>query len=568
MHPPRHSSLPRALTFVTSLVLGWTFSGWTFPDTAATSPPASDVVAATPSSEAARRRTGRSRWRRIDGRENNRRDPSMGAAGTPLRRHAPAAYADGVSALAGPGRPSARAVSNAVVSQPHSLLNTLGLSDYLWQWGQFLDHDLDLTETADPAEPAPIPVPAGDPMFDPGGSGSAIIGFSRSAYDGRAAATPARPRQQMNTVTAWIDASNVYGSDDVRAAALRANDGTGRLRTSAGDFLPFNTAGLPNGGGPDPTLFLAGDVRANEQVGLTALHTLFVREHNRLAAEISARHPRLSDEKIYQRARRLVGAQMQVITYHEFLPGLLGANAVAPYRGYRRRVDARIRTEFSTAAYRFGHSTLSPILRRLDADGQEIPEGSLPLREAFFAPHRILDEGGIEPLLRGLASQACQTLDTMVVEDVRSFLFGPPGAGGFDLPALNVQRGRDHGLPDHNTVRVAYGLPAAATFADVTADPTTQARLASVYGDVHDVDPWVGALAEDPMPGAMVGPLVMAVLVEQFEAVRDGDRYWYTRTLGRRERREVERTRLADIIRRNTTIGDEIPDDVFHAPAP
>jgi hypothetical protein len=241
---------------------------------------------------------------------------------------------------------------------------------------------------------------------------------------------------------------------------------------------------------------------------------------------------------------------------------------VAPYRGYRRRVDARIRTEFSTAAYRFGHSTLSPILRRLDADGQEIPEGSLPLREAFFAPHRILDEGGIEPLLRGLASQACQSLDTMVVEDVRSFLFGPPGAGGFDLPALNVQRGRDHGLPDYNTMRVAYGLPAAATFADVTTDPTTQARLTGIYGDVHDVDPWVGALAEDPMPGAMVGPLVMAVLVEQFEALRDGDRHWYTRTLGRRERREVERTRLADVIRRNTTIGDEIPDDVFHAPAP
>jgi hypothetical protein len=404
-------------------------------------------------------------------------------------------------------------------------------------------------------------------MFDPFGTG-ALIGFSRSAYDTRSAATPLRPRQQMNSVTAWVDASQVYGSDDIRAAALRMNDGSGRLRTSAGDLLPFNTDGLPNGGGPDPTLFLAGDVRANEQVGLTAVHTLFVREHNRLAAELAARRPGLSGEKIYQRARRLVGAQMQVITYHEFLPALLGPNALAPYRGYRRRVDAGIRTEFSTAAYRFGHSTLSPMLRRLDASGGDIPEGPLPLRDAFFAPHRILDEGGIEPLLRGLASQACQSLDPMVVEDVRSFLFGPPGAGGFDLPALNIQRGRDHGLPDYNSMRVAYGLPAVHSFADITADPGVQARLAALYGDVNDIDAWVGALAEGPMPGAMVGPLVMTVLVEQFEALRDGDRYWYTRTLGRRERRAVESTRLADVIRRNTTIGSELSNDVFHAPAP
>jgi hypothetical protein len=538
------------------------------PPAAATAPLATESGSLTAQHDASRSRSGRARWRRIDGRENNRRDPAMGAAGTPLHRRAPAAYADGASAMAGPARPSARTVSNTVVAQPHMLPNTLGLSDFLWQWGQFLDHDLDLTETAQPAEAAPIAVPAGDPMFDPLGSGAAAIGFSRSAYDTRSASTPARPRQQLNAVTAWVDASQVYGSDDVRAAALRTNDGTGRLRTSAGDLLPFNADSLPNGGGPDPSLFLAGDVRANEQVGLTAMHTLFVREHNRLADELAARRPGMRGEKIYQRARRLVGAQMQVITYHEFLPALLGPNALTPSRGYRRQVDAGVRTEFSTAAFRFGHSTLSPRLRRLDATGADIPQGPLPLRDAFFAPHRILDEGGIEPLLRGLAGQACQSLDTMVVEDVRSFLFGPPGAGGFDLPALNVQRGRDHGLPDYNTIRVAYGLPAAQSFEDVTSDVGMQARLRSLYGDVNDIDAWVGALAESPMPGAMVGPLVMAVLVEQFEALRDGDRFWYARTLRRRERRLVEQTRLADVIRRNTTIADELSDDVFHVPTP
>ena len=63
----------------------------------------------------------------------------------------------------------------------------------------------------------------------------------------------------MNQITSYIDASNVYGSDDVRAAALRQNDGSGKLKTSHGNMLPFNVDGLPNAGGPDPTLFLAGD---------------------------------------------------------------------------------------------------------------------------------------------------------------------------------------------------------------------------------------------------------------------------------------------------------------------
>jgi peroxidase len=503
------------------------------------------------------------RARSIDGRSNNFRDRAMGAAGTQLRRLVPSDYGDGVSSLAGGSRPGPRAVSNAVSAQAGPIPNPFGLSDYLWQWGQFVDHDIDLTGGVDPPEPADVPVPLGDLFFDPTGTGTARIALNRSIYDPTTGISPARPREQINEITAWIDASNVYGSDDSRAAALRANDGTGRLRTSAGDLLPRNTEGLPNAGGARPDLFLAGDVRANEQAGLTAMHTLFVREHNRLAGLIAAANPGLDDDGIYERARRLVGAEMQVITYREFLPALLGPQAPRRYRGYRSSVDARIANLFSTAAYRFGHSALSPTLRRVDADLEEIPAGHLALRDAFFAPQRISDEGGIDPILRGLAHQVCQRIDPYVVDDVRNFLFGPPGAGGFDLPSLNIQRGRDHGLPSYNDVRAGLGLSRALAFADVSSDPEIQARLASVYSSVDDLDAWVGGLAEDPLPGSQVGALVATVLRQQFEALRDGDRFWYTRTLTARERVEVERTRLSDVIRRNTGIGDEIPDDVF-----
>jgi peroxidase len=502
--------------------------------------------------------------RSIDGSGNNAGSPEMGAAGTPLLRLLPPDYADGVSALAGPARPGPREISNAVSAQDGSLPNPLRASDFLWQWGQFVDHDIDLTDGVDPPEPAPIAVPAGDVWFDPAGSGVEEIAFNRSLYDPASGLDAAHPRQQINEITAWLDASNVYGSDAVRAAALRTLDGSGRLRTSPGALLPYNSAGLPNAGGSGPELFLAGDVRANEQVGLTALHTLFVREHNRWAQRLARQHPDWTGERLYEKARQMVTAEIQAITYREFLPALLGAGALHRYRGYDPQVDAGISNEFATAAYRFGHSALSPTLLRLGADGQPIAEGNLALRDAFFAPWRIADEGGIEPLLRGLAAQRCQRIDTKLVDDVRNFLFGQPGSGGFDLASLNIQRGRDHGLPGYNDAREGLGLPRAASFADVSSDPAVQAALASVYASPDDIDLWVGGIAEDAVPGGHVGPLVRVVLVDQFEALRDGDRFWYSRVLGARERREVEATRLSDVIRRNTAIGREIPDDVFH----
>ena len=503
-------------------------------------------------------------FRSFDGYGNNLSSPEMGAAHTLLMRLVPADYSDGVDAIAGTNRPSPRAISNAVSAQSESIPNRLNASDYVWQWGQFLDHDLDLTDGIDPPENEDIPVPAGDPFFDPTGTGNAIISFNRSLYDLSTGTDLNNARQQINEITAWIDASNVYGSDSERALALRSNDGSGRLKTSTGNLLPFNIDGLANAGGDSASLFLAGDVRANEQVGLAAMHTLFVREHNRLADRIRNQSPNSNGEEIYERARRIVGAQMQAITYKEYLPALLGANALAPYTGYQPDVDAAISNLFATASYRYGHSALSPTLLRLDGNSNEIDTGHLALQDAFFSPQRLTDEGGIAPLLRGLAHQVCQRVDPYVIDDVRNFLFGPPGAGGFDLVSLNIQRGRDHGLPSYNDVREALNLGRLSRFVEVTSDTELQARLASIYASVDDIDVWVGGLAEDPLPGALVGRLIFTVLKDQFEALRDGDRYWYQRVLPSTELERVENTRLADIIRRNTAIRAEIPNDVFH----
>ncbi|MCA9238584.1 MAG: peroxidase family protein, partial [Planctomycetales bacterium] len=256
-------------------------------------------------------------YRSIDGYGNNQVSPSWGSAGVELLRMADADYRGDSAygaAIDDRGRLSPRAISNLLSVQTSNMPNARGMTSGTWQWGQFLDHDIDLTPEADPQEPAFVAVPLGDPAFDPFGTGAVVLPFLRSAW-----VAGSVPRQQQQAITGWIDASNVYGSDAVRAGVLRTLDGSGRLATSAGDLLPFNTAGLPNAGGTDAGLFLAGDVRANEQVGLTSLHTLFVREHNRLVDELKEDHPDWDGETLYQQAKALVEGEIQAITYNEFL---------------------------------------------------------------------------------------------------------------------------------------------------------------------------------------------------------------------------------------------------------
>ncbi|NET57375.1 MAG: PEP-CTERM sorting domain-containing protein [Symploca sp. SIO2E6] len=503
-------------------------------------------------------------FRSIDGSGNNIANHDWGESDIQLLRLLSPDYEDGISAPAGANRPSARAISNAVASQTGSVTNSLNASDWLWQWGQFLDHDLDLTEGHKPEEPFNISVPTGDPFFDPFGTGTQEIGLNRSIYDTATGTGIGNPRQQINEITAYIDASNVYGSDPVRASFLRTNDNTGKLKTSAGDLLPFNTALLPNaqaGNGPiDPSLFIAGDARANEQIGLASTHTLFVREHNRLAEEIAAADPTLSGEEIYQRARKIVGAQIQAITYNEFLPLLLGDGALGAYSGYDDTVNAGISNEFSTAAFRVGHTMLSPELQRINNDGTS--PGSIALQDAFFTTTPILDEG-IDSILLGLASQKAQEVDTLIVDDVRNFLFGPPGAGGFDLASLNIQRGRDHGLPGYNQARIGLGLGAVTSFADITSDISVQNKLASIYDTVDDIDLWIGGLAENHFNGGIVGELFHTIIADQFTRTRNGDRFFYLNddhllSLAP----NIGNTTLSDIIRRNSTITN-IQDNAF-----
>ncbi len=504
-------------------------------------------------------------FRSYDGTGNNTSRRAWGAAGVDYLREASGAhYSDGISAPAGTNRPSARAISNALSAQGDLTQDSRHLSTLVYEFGQFLDHDIGLVKGAY-TEAFDIAVPTGDPYFDPASTGTKKIYLDRSAADPATGVRTAR--EQMNTVTAFIDASQVYGSDAVRAAWLRAGTG-GRLKsrsTSAGELLPLNDGTLANDnplGLPAASLIAAGDSRANEQPGLTVLHTVFLREHNFQAARLQRLHSGWDDERLYQEARRIVGAEMQVIVTREFLPALIGRE-LPDYRGYKPNVNPGISNAFAAAAYRFGHSLVGPDIGILDANFVEV--SNIDLADAFFNPTIIPGVGGVDPIVRYMVTDIMQSSDTRIVDPLRNFLFGPPGAGGFDLAALNIQRGRDHGLADYNTMRADLGLARVTSFAQITSSATLASTLQSLYGTVDNIDAWVGMLAEDHMPNASVGQSHAAAMIRQFTALRDGDRFWYQNgQFSRDDLVMLESTRLSDILARNSGTGF-VRNNVFFA---
>ncbi len=486
-------------------------------------------------------------FRTTDGSGNNLDQPELNAPGTAFARVGPARFADGVSALV--DGPNPRTVSNLVVGEGEAATpNAQGLSGMMYAWGQFVDHDLTLGAGDRRIDRLPvridIEVPPGDPVF-PDGS---VIPLTRVGIAADSGTDAGHPAIAANIVTGWHDASMVYGSNAEVAAALRLPDG--RLKTSEGGNLPIVDG-----------RFAAGDVRAGENPALTALQTLFVREHNFQVDRLQAAHPELNGDQLYETARAIVAAEIARITYAEFLPHLLGPDALAAYAGYDPAVDPRLSVEFAGAAYRWGHSTVSAETERKDEAG-EVTGPELELRDAFFLPPaEFAADGGAGGFLRHLATDLSQAMDARIVEDLRNFLFDPPV--GLDLAAINIQRGRDLGLGTLNQTRAALGLEPYTEFDQITDDTATADALRAAFGTVDQVDLWTGGLSEDLAPGAFVGTTFATIIAGQFERLRDGDRLWYrNQGFDPETLAEIERMRLSDIIRRNTDTA-HIQEDAF-----
>jgi hypothetical protein len=318
----------------------------------------------------------------------------------------------------------------------------------------------------------------------------------------------------------------------------------GLMKCSEGGLLPIYdgsiemaSEGFQNGG-----LFVSGDTRANEHVGLIAIHNLFVREHNYWAKKIYKENSKLCDETIFQKARIIVESEIQAITFNEFLPELVGD--VPKYHGYCSKVNPQISNVFASCAFRLGHTLVA----------SEIIRGK-KLRDLFFSPHVVCNEGGIDHILKEFATRLCEDLDNKVIDDLRNFLFGKPGNGGLDLAATNIQRGRDHGLPDYNTAREVLNLKKYSSFDDFDTSDELKQKLETLYGDINDVDIFVGGLVDNRGKcSGQLSDLFRKIVIDQFMKIRDGDKLWYQNRLPKKLQIITNHTKLSDIIKRNTCV--------------
>ncbi|NER38180.1 MAG: heme peroxidase [Oscillatoria sp. SIO1A7] len=550
-------------------------------------------------------------YRRFDGTRNNLEDPTRGGVGDLFRRVTPVEYEDGLQAPAGtapeggtrrplpdgtipPDRPNPRVISNTVADQAERIVpNARGITDMIWSFGQFVNHTTDLAregtedilhESGEREIELPIPIPADDPDLGPNGTNpipSGQLPFERDAFaPGTGTTLNNIPGRAINTVTTWLDLSTVYGSNPELARELQGSAGQLRvLNSPTGDLLPVDTDGLTEGGRFQGVGFLAGDVRVNENDSLASQHTLWVRNHNRLATEIAQAHPGFSGEQIFQRARQVNIAQFQNVVLYEWLPALLGENNpfLTPYQGYDPDIDPQTTDVFVTAALRIGHTLVSPEIQRLDANG-ESADGPIEFLDSFLAPS-IAEGADVDEILRGLTAGVAQEVDTQVGDNLRNGL--PEGIDpvAFDLLSGNIQRARERGVADYNQVRRTIGIPGVSSFAEITSDPILQQQLQDLYGSVDDIDLWVGLMAEDHVPGGSVGITEAALLATQYQELRDGDRFWFENPgepgqaggndnenngfFTPEEIAAIRQTTLAEIIRKNSGIGEEIQDNAF-----
>lgn len=405
-----------------------------------------------------------------------------------------------------------RELSNTFFKQVASVPDPRGLSALVYFFGQQNDHDLVLSRS-DPSQGTfSVQMTPSD----------AILHMTRNKFrlvDGC--------REPETHCTPMIDASIVYGdhSRPELLAQLRANSGTAcRLRTSAGNLLPLDT----------PTSFLAGDERNTEHSFLTSLHTLWMREHNRLCGVLETIHPEWSEEQRFWKARQVVIGKIQRITYSEWLPLLFGSQAslleTVPMKGETSRMTA----EFSIV-FRFGHS------------GIPDPIGPFSLPSLFFNPQMVIDNG-IEPFLSAGYITRAQKIDGKVIPGLRDFLFAAgPNVMGEDLTARNIFRTYDLGIPQYADLAACYG---------VTPDPVVM-QLTN--------HPFVGMLNEPLVPGSSLPRLIANVVAEQFRRLRENDPRFYTKIrseIGPTFYAEIERTTLASVIRLNTALKN-VPDNVF-----
>lgn len=536
-----------------------------------------------------------------DGWFNNLVHPDWGAIDGQLLRKSKVAYSDGVYMPSGQDRPNPFEISFAGHHGPPGLGSLRNRSAFMVYFGQqVVEEILDAQRPGCPREFFNIHVtPDKDrkPNFDPEGKGNIEMPVFRSRYDQRTGYSPNNPRQQLNEITPYIDGTLMYGVGKAWTDAIRelSEKYPGRLKAQdpsapiSESFPADNDIKLPMANPPPPRehelkpvarFWRLGNPRGNENPFLLAFGVLWFRYHNYIADQIHQKHPELNDEQVFNLARKRIIAVHQKIVMYDWLPNWLELDKngnhfempdynkpdeSSPYKGYDPNVHPGISQEFQSAAFRFGHTLVTPgtWIRDKQCNFKVLPikipgvsgnSHAVRLCNAFWNPQEFLTSSpdAYDNMLMGLATTRVEREDHIVVPDLREHLFGPLEFSRRDLVAINIQRARDHGLPDYNSVREAYGLNRKTSWEEINDYIITDEdfphpddaklynytnnyfmrepieRLKKLYGNStapDNLDLFSGGILETTPNGP--GELFRAIILDQFLRIRHGDRFWF-----------------------------------------
>ena len=456
------------------------------------------------------------------------------------------------------------------------------VTNLLMQFAQFVDHDISLSPEASTTDCCQNPyqdecmaimIPENDKFFRQKYN-QTCMQFTRSVPYCPKNLDSCTKRENMNIISGLLDTSNVYGSDSKTAACLRSFT-DGKLLTDEDGLLPV--AGASAGGFG----VQAGDARAPEMPGLSSMHALWMREHNRICDLIKQRKPEASDEYIYQNARRILNAEFQNVVYGEQIPIVEGPASIEKYNldisvdgtTYNPSINPSILAEFSTASNRYGHSLVQGLVNVHNIDLSF--DHSYQLADNFLIPDEYIGNG-YDKIIAGLTQQHCQRFDRLMTKDLTERLFGSPF--GLDLASLNIQRGRDHGLPSYYEL---YNL--IGDQSDPKRDMSCWARrprsfskgawkrLKKVYKHPKDIELFSGGLLDKRPNGKrgnpILGTMFAAINSIQMSRLKDGDRFFFTHSNGAANFNKVARQaimnrKMSDIICDNTKI-EKVPKNAF-----
>ncbi|KAL5282648.1 HPX5 family protein [Megaselia abdita] len=541
------------------------------------------------------------KYRRFDGLCNNIEHPTWGATMAPFQRLIGPLFADGINqpriSVTGRDLPLSRVVSRTL--HPDEGYHDHAGTVMVIAFGQFMDHDFTLTGTPldpinrnDPEECCKRPMHLKHPycneiripdddyfyrLFN-----VKCIDFVR-AFPSPKPGCKLGSRTPFNTLTGVIDANTVYGVTEKFSRKLRTGFG-GLLRMNPvfeeyglKDLLPLKLD-IPDEGCTRPNksmfCFEAGEIRVNEQLVLTCMHTLMAREHNRLANGLGMVNPHWDDETLFQEARRINIAIIQHITYNEFLPILLGKEIMEKFglvlekdgywNGYDSKVNPGIIDAFAGAAFRFGHSLLPTAVERWSKAHKFI--ASKRLSDLIRRPYDLYRAGVLDEYFMGLMNQVAQAMDDSITQEVTNHLFKKEGARfGMDLVSFNMQRGREFGIPGYMEFRKFCGLSTFNTWDDMFGSMPNETilRYQSIFDHPVDIDLWSGGVSEKALPGSMLGPTFACVIATQMSYIRRGDRFWYELPnqpsfFTPEQLQEIRKAKLSRLICDNTDLIDTV----------